>query len=77
MTKSESRGFFLSSSVSKTTRPDHSFRFICRLFWESSREDNIQGLDDSVPDHDHDIVLISVREMMSLVDSISMYKVYP
>lgn len=41
----------------------------------SSREDNIQGLDDSVPDHD--IVLIFVREMMSLVGSISMYKVYP
>lgn len=35
----------------------------------SSREDNIQGLDDSVPDHD--IVLIQVREMMSLVGSIS------
>lgn len=27
----------------------------------SSREDNIQGLDDSVPDHD--IVLIFVREI--------------
>lgn len=75
MTKSKSRGFFLSSSASKTTRPDYSFRFLCRLFWESSREDNIQGLDDSVPDHD--IVLIFVREMVSLVGSISMYKVYP
>lgn len=41
----------------------------------SSREDNIQGLDDSVPDHD--IVLIFVREIMSLVRSVSMYKVYP
>lgn len=75
MTKSKSRGFFLSSSASKTIRPDYLFRFLCRLFWETSREDNIQGLDDSVPDHD--IVLIFVREMMSLVGSVSMYKVYP
>lgn len=41
----------------------------------SSREDNIQGLDDSVPDHD--IVLIFIREIMSLVGSVFMYKVYP
>lgn len=33
MTKSKSRGFFLSSSASKTIRPDYSVRFLCRLFW--------------------------------------------
>lgn len=33
ITKSKSRGLFLSSSASKTTRPDYSFRFLCRLFW--------------------------------------------
>lgn len=33
MTKSKSRGFFLSSSASKTTRPNYLFRFLCRLFW--------------------------------------------